>query len=64
MQSEFFSSLNQELKHIHKVLARVEGNSGCFNDVIVFRKPTDHARFNLVYFGGDVQVRRLLKIYL
>lgn len=58
------NELNAELRsHISRVLSRVEGNSGCFNDVIIFRnghkqQQKDEAKFNLIYFGGDVQVFR------
>ena len=57
------NELNTELRsHISRVLSRVEGNTGCFNDVIIFRNghihkdQKDEAKFNLIYFGGDVQV--------
>ena len=53
----YFYELNRELNGIHKIFSRVEGNTDCFNDVIVFRRPEEtKAKFNLIFFGGDVQV--------
>lgn len=42
-----------------RVFSRIEGNSGCFNDVIVLSDPNSLTppKFNVVYFGGDVQVK-------
>lgn len=57
----YFYELNRELNGIHKIFSRVEGNTDCFNDVIVFRRPEEtKAKFNLIFFGGDVQVVSLL----
>ena len=60
MQS-FFYEINRELNNIHKILNRIEGNTGCFNDVIVFKQKNAKPQFNLIYFGGDIQVKLSLK---
>jgi hypothetical protein len=39
-----------------KVLRKCEGTLGCFNDVVVFTNASTNAKYNLVYFGGDIQV--------
>ena len=45
---------------IYKIFNKIEGNDGCFNDVILFSKKQDCAKFNLVYFGGDIQVHKII----
>ena len=44
---------------IHKTYKQVKGSidSG-FNDVIMFKHKNKLAKFNLIYFGGDVQVKK------
>ena len=44
---------------IHKIFTKVEGNEGCLNDVIVFKANRENfvPKCNLIYFGGDIQVR-------
>lgn len=62
--------ISRELKSVYKIFSRIEGNSDCFNDVIVFRPKVvaaaaaaaaeAKAKFNLIFFGGDVQVCTLI----
>jgi hypothetical protein len=46
----------------HTVYNKVEGTLGHFNDVVVFTaaaaaaEPHHQAKYNIVYFGGDIQV--------
>ena len=49
------SSLNLGPDLGYKIFARVEGAESCYNDVIWF-KSKPKAKFNLIYFGGDIQV--------
>lgn len=51
----YFNEINLELKNIYKIFNRIEGNTGCFNDVIIFKQNLK-PNFNLIYFGGDIQV--------
>lgn len=51
-------SRNDEHKEA-RIFQKVEGNEGCFNDVIVFdaiNPPLlSPSPFNLIFFGGDIQ---------
>ncbi|CAF0715861.1 unnamed protein product [Brachionus calyciflorus] len=37
------------------ILYKIEGNPDCFNDVIIFKCSKDQPKYNLIYFGGDIQ---------
>ncbi|RNA32594.1 hypothetical protein BpHYR1_038721 [Brachionus plicatilis] len=39
----------------HVILKQLEGNSDCFNDVIIIKCTQSKAKYNLIYFGGDIQ---------
>lgn len=45
-----------EGKSSHFVLRKLEGNADCFNDVIIIKCSQSNAKYNLIYFGGDIQV--------
>lgn len=40
-----------------KILNKIEGNIDCFNDIIIFKNNELKAKFNVIYFGGDIQVK-------
>lgn len=43
-------------KSNHFLLTKLEGNKDCFNDVIIMKCSQSNAKYNLIYFGGDIQV--------
>ena len=55
---------SSSLKCEHRKLSKVEGNGANFNDVIIFNSGRP-AKFNLVFFGGDIQdyEEEMLKSY-
>ena len=48
---------NETDNTIYQIYKQVKGatNSGC-NDVLIFKNTVKLAKYNLIYFGGDVQV--------
>ena len=40
-----------------KNFTKIEGNVDCFNDVLIFKSTNLNANYNLIYFGGDIQVK-------
>lgn len=45
-----------------KIFNKIEGNTDCFNDVILFYSNSKESisKYNLIYFGGDLQVNSFI----
>ena len=50
---------------MHQIYRQVKGASDTtLNDVIIFKNRNKLAKYNLIYFGGDVQVNKTKKYQL
>jgi hypothetical protein len=56
---EFLLNRTDDTDLIHKTYKQVKGSidSG-LNDVLIFKCKNKLAKFNLIYLGGDVQVKK------
>lgn len=54
--SENLQKSNIKDKSDFFILRKLEGNIDCFNDVIILKSSESKAKFNLIFFGGDIQV--------
>ena len=50
---------------MHRIFSKVEGFSSKFNDVIIFKPiATQNIKYNLIFFGGDTQVKQKKKYFI